>query len=109
MRVRIFINAATEDEVTKVYEKFIDLTKSNIKSEKVIKVEPYWKFEDMFIIETDILLNCDISSDRFDELLQKISDKWSFFGIPVNEALASATTKGCRYIMDKVEMVNIFY
>lgn len=109
MRIRIFINAVTEEEATEVYKRFIDLTNSAIKSEKITRVEPYWKFEDMFIIEAHVLLNCDVYSERFDEFLHKISDKWSFFGIPINEALASATTKGCRYIIDKIEMVNIFY
>lgn len=63
----------------------------------------------MFIIETDVLLNYDIDSKQFDEFLHKISDYWLFFGLPIDEALASSKAEKCNYIIDKVEMVNIFY
>lgn len=108
MLIRIFVKANTDDEAAEAYKKFIDSTKSLIKNEKVTKVEQYWKCENMFIIETNVLLNCDIGSNQFDEFLYKISDKWQFFGIPVDEALASSKAEGSN-IIDNVEMVNIFY
>lgn len=106
MLVRIFANANTENRAREVYRKFIDIAKPFIKDEKIAKVEPYWKYDDMYVIETNILLTCNIGSKQFEEFLYIISDKWQFFGIPVNEALASSNTEGCKYIVD---MVNIFY
>lgn len=109
MIIRIFVNVNTDNEATEVYRKFIGSTESFITEEKVIKIQQYWKYKNMFILETNVLLNCDIGSKQFDEFLNKISDKWQFFGIPVDEALTTSKTEGCNYTIDKVAMVNIFY
>jgi hypothetical protein len=36
-------------------------------------------------------------------------EKWIEFGNPIDEVLASETTKGCNYIKKGINMINIFY
>ncbi|WP_238907489.1 MULTISPECIES: hypothetical protein [Clostridium] len=109
MFIRIFIRSNTVDEAKEVYQNLINETKQFIKSEKIEKIEPYWKYDDTHVIEANILLNCHLDSIQFKEFLYKISDKWEFFGIPVDEALASRNVDGCKYIIDEIDMINIFY
>jgi hypothetical protein len=92
-----------------VYKKFIERISNFIEEVKSIKMEPYWKYSDMYVIETDIKLNCTPNDMQFQEFLYKVSDKWQFFGIPVNEALASIDADGCSYIINGINMINIFY
>jgi hypothetical protein len=107
--IRIFIRSYTVDEAKEVYQNLINITKQFIKSEKIEKIEPYWKYDDTHVIETNILLNCNLGSTQFEEFLFKISDKWTFLGIPVNNAIASLTTEGCKYIINGIDMIDIFY
>jgi hypothetical protein len=109
MFVKIFAFSNNKDEAKVVYRRFIETTRQYIKEEKIEKIEPYWKFEDSQIIRANIILNCDIGSKQFEEFLSKISDKWEFLGMPIEEALASVNAPGCKYIIDGIEMVNLFY
>lgn len=109
MFVRIFIVSNTVDEAKEVYQRFIDTTRQFIKTEKIEKIEPYWKYDDTHVIETNILLTCNSDSTEFKEFLYLISDKWTFLGKPVNNAIASLTTEGCKYIIKGVSMINLFY
>lgn len=108
MLIRIFANSNTEDKAIQIYKKFIQATMLFIKDEKIDKVEPYWKYDDMYVIEANIILICDMESKRFGDFLNKISDKWQFFGTPVDEVLASLNIDGCKYMIDGIEMINIF-
>jgi hypothetical protein len=109
MFARIFVTSNTKDEAKNVYERFLEISKQYIKDEKIEKIEPYWKFDDMHIIETNIFLTCNIESIEFEDFLHQISDRWSFLGEPIDEAIASLTVEGCKYIIDGIEMINIFY
>lgn len=109
MFIRIFVVSRTADEAKGVYLSFLDKTKYFLRKEEINKIEPYWKYDDMYVIETDILLNCDVGSTQFEEFLHQISDKWTFLGKPVNNAIASLTTEGCKYIVKDIDMINIFY
>ncbi|EQB89251.1 hypothetical protein J2Z44_004292 [Clostridium punense] len=109
MYVRMFIDAKTESNAKDIYEKFIDKINIFIKSEKILKVEPYWKYENMYVLDTNILINCDIGSKRFEEFLYAMADKWKFMGIPIDEAVASLNMEGCKYIIEGINMINIFY
>lgn len=106
---RIFIRSNTVDEAMEIYQKFIKIIREFVKTEKVEKIEPYWKYDDTHVVETNIILTCDLGSTEFKELLYKISDKWTFLGKPVNNAIASITTEGCDYVINGIDMINIFY
>lgn len=109
MFARIFVRSNTVDEAMETYRGIIKIIRKFVKTEKVEKIEPYWKYDDTHVIETNIILTCDLGSTEFEELLYQISDKWTFIGKPVNNTIASITTEGCNYIMDGIDMINIFY
>ena len=109
MLIRIFTDTDTENNTKKVYEDFTERISNFIKEIKSIKMESYWKYSDMYVIEIDIKLTCTPYDMQFQEFLYKISDKWHFCGIPVDEAVASINDDGCSYIINGVNMINIFY
>lgn len=109
MLIKIFINADTEVKAIKVYNEFIEKIGNFIEEEKNIKIEPYWKYDDMYVIETIIILTCTPNDMQFQEFLHKISDKWQFFGLPIDEALASINSDGCSYMINGINMINILY
>lgn len=109
MFVRIFAVSNTIDEAKDVYQRFIGTTKEFIKTEKIEKIEPYWKYDDTHVIEANIALTCDIHNTQFEEFLYRISDKWTLLGKPANNAIASLTTDGCKHLINGISMINLFY
>jgi hypothetical protein len=109
MFVRLFVDANDENEALNTYQWMIKKIENYIKSEEIKKIEPYWKIEGVFIIETQMEFIFDATNEMFMNILNCISDKWIFSGIPVDEALASVDTEGCNYIIDGLKLINIFY
>lgn len=108
MIVKIFANASNKNEAIEVYKNFINIINEYIKFEKLKKIEPYWKFKDMYIVEVSVDLHCQFGSEHFDQFLYRICDKWEHFGNPIDELLASASNVETGYILENVEMINIF-
>lgn len=81
----------------------------NIDKIEYVAIEPYWKIDGIYILEVNVDLKIAFTEERVTKFLDSISDKWTFFGDPIEEALASEATEGCSYIINGVNMVNIFF
>lgn len=107
MFMRFFLYAENDNAALDIYEDCVKHIANYIIERYGLKVEPYWKFSDMYVIEESIKVS--IKEDKYQSFLQSISDSWIPFGYPeVNELLASETGSG-KYMRDKLSMVNLFF
>ncbi len=107
MYIKLFARTKNRDEALQI---FCDATSSlanEIKEQNIIKTEPYWKIEEIYVIKADTKLYNTLTNEQLKKLWNSISDKWTFYGNPVDEALASLTTEGCNYILKGIYMINI--
>lgn len=109
MLFRLFAYSNSESEAKKVFDSIINNIENSIVYKEYKKIEPYWKIEGIYVIEVKIELDKDFNEEKKEEFLKSIADKWTMFGNPVDEVLASETTEGCNYIKKGVNMINIFY
>ncbi|GAA0741814.1 hypothetical protein [Clostridium oceanicum] len=108
MFIRSFVYADSKIEAESVFEDIVTYIKSNIKSRKYIKNEPYWKCDKMFVVEVEIGLNKYLNEVEINEFLKSISNKWLTFGNPINEIVVSDATEDCILEKNNVSMINIF-
>lgn len=108
MFIRLFANSTSEDEAISVYKNINCIIESKIKIEEIKKVEPYWKIDDIYVVEAEIEFINALGEEPLKEFLYSIADNWQFFGNPTDEALASFEDAG-DYIKHGVRMINIFY
>lgn len=109
MLFRLFAYSNNEVEAKIVFDSIISGIESSIANKEYKKIEPYWKIEGIYVVEARIELHKDFNEGKKEEFFRSISDKWTAFGNPVNEILASETTVGCNFIKKGVKMINIFY
>lgn len=107
MFMRFFLYAENDNAALDIYEDCVKHIANYIIERYGLKVEPYWKFSDMYVIEETIKVN--IEEDKYQSFLKSISDSWTHFGYPkTNELLASETGSG-KYMKNKLSMVNLFF
>lgn len=109
MFIRLFTHSTSEEESKKILNEIITNELDYIDKIEYVTIEPYWKVESIYKIEVNVNLKEIFNEERMKSFLNSISDKWIFFGKPIEEALASETTEGCNYIKDGVNMINIFF
>lgn len=107
MFIRLYVNAINEYEVQPILEVFLNKFQPILNSQRVQKIEAYWKMDNVYIVELTLMLLHDINETELNRVLVNIADKWSSFGSPTNELLASETTNGCNYILNGINMINI--
>ncbi|MFB8425050.1 hypothetical protein ACFC4S_23825 [Priestia megaterium] len=108
MFVRLYITAQNEPEAKGNLIIVLEKLKSILIKTNVEKLEPYWKFNDMYVVELSLEVKKDLTLSGLKYLLESISDRWEYYGEPINELLASKTVEGCNYILKNVEMINIY-
>ncbi|WLR42516.1 hypothetical protein LC087_17775 [Bacillus carboniphilus] len=108
MFVRLFVDANDEKSALDVFNMVIGNLNSIVISYKIEEIKPYWKIDNVLIIEFSLDLSEIITIDKLTEELKGISDKWTAFGEPVEELLASDTTEGCEFLLKGVRMINIY-
>ncbi|MHA2960490.1 hypothetical protein [Priestia megaterium] len=108
MFVRLYVTAQNETEAKENLKVVLEKIKQILVKTNVEKLEPYWKFDDIYVVELNLIVKKDLSLNELNTLLKTISDKWQCYGEPINEFLASKTTEGCNYILKGVEMINIY-
>ncbi|WP_338751109.1 hypothetical protein [Bacillus sp. FJAT-52991] len=109
MFIRLYLNAKNKDQAQHSINKFLKIFEPITESEQLLKVEPYWKIENIYVAEIDIIPQENYTSKSLNEILYEISDHWIEFGDPVNELLASATDDNCKFIIPEFNMVNIHF
>lgn len=109
MFMRLFVEADNSQTSEKMLKDVCAVLQKEVKKIEIKKNEPYWKMQGIYVLETNIDFINEISRPTLNDFFNGISDKWLFFGDPVDEALASDTNKGCTYIKKGLKMINIFY
>ena len=110
MYIRLFAISCNKDEAIHIFNNVIsEIKNNNIRSQEIVKNEPYWKIDGVYVVEVDLELASSFSNEQIEVFLYSIADKWVFFGNPINEALASDTTEGCNYLKNGIKMINIIY
>ncbi|AKP76789.1 hypothetical protein ABE036_03275 [Priestia aryabhattai] len=108
MFVRLYVTAKNKTEAEKDLKFFLEKINQILVKANVERLEPYWKFDDVYVVELNLIVKKDLSLNELTQLLETISDKWQYYGDPINEFLASKTAEGCNYILKGVEMINIY-
>lgn len=106
MFIRLFATTNNQKEAKKIFRDIISCEPLEISKSEIIKNEPYWKIENIFVVEAKIGFLTQLDTASFKIFLDNISDNWLFWGKPIEEALASA--EKCNYIKDGINMINIF-
>ncbi|MBO8157905.1 MAG: hypothetical protein H0Z32_15890 [Bacillaceae bacterium] len=109
MFIRLFVNTDNTEEANIVLEKVMSVLKGKIKDKEIVKIIPYWKIKNVYVAEVNVDLYEGISYDEIFKDLQRIANKWTTFGNPVNELLTSVDMDNCFIKIDKIRMVNIHF
>ncbi|GIO86793.1 hypothetical protein J25TS5_37250 [Paenibacillus faecis] len=107
MFIRLFVNTNNIEEANVTLEKVTSVLKEKIKGKEIVKIIPYWKIEDVYVVEVNLDFYEGISDDDIYKKLQGITNKWTTFGNPVNELMASVDMDDCIINIDKIRMINI--
>ncbi|MDE7422209.1 MAG: hypothetical protein K2N51_00695 [Lachnospiraceae bacterium] len=108
MFLRFFVYAVNDNDAMEIIDDCLNSIKTCIfkKSEFILK--PYWKIPDMYVVEVSLKLK--IEKVKFVNFLESISDHWLQFGSSVTDELLASETDGiCKYMKNKISMVNIFF
>lgn len=108
MLIRSYLYTQDKNESFSIIENAISVFKGNFTNYTILKNEPYWKDPNLFVVEVKLSTYTSFSIEDIEEGLRSIADKWLYFGNPVDEALASDTMEGCRFLITGVKMINIF-
>ena len=109
MFIRIFTYFKDEYEIKIMIDEIINKQIEIINKVEYITIEPYWKLEGIYKVEAEVDLKLEFTEEIREKFLYSISDKWTYFGNSMEEALASETTEGCNYIKDGINMINIIF
>lgn len=109
MFIRLYENAKSEREARLVLEKVLKIFEPVLKNKEIKKVEPYWKIDGVYVVEMTMLISEDKTEVEINGILESIADKWTRFGSPTTELLASDTTENCNFILEGLKMINIHF
>lgn len=101
MFIRLFVNTNNIEEANVALEKVTSVLKEKIKGKEIVKIIPYWKIEDVYIVEVNLEIYEGISDGDIYKDLQGIINKWITFGNPINELLTSVDMDDCIINIDK--------
>ena len=109
MFIRLYVNAKSEPEALIVLEKILKIFEPILKDKEIQKVEPYWKIEEVYIVEVTMtmLISEGKTELKKNRILESIAKKWTQIGSPATELLASDTTENCNFILEGLKMINI--
>ncbi len=109
MFIRLYVNAKSEPKARLVLEKVIKIFQPVLKNKEIQKVEPYWKIDGVYVVEITMVISECKTNVEINRILESIADKWTRFGSPTTELLASDTTENCNFILDGLKMINIHF
>lgn len=108
MFIRVYVFANDTEKTMHVYKEIIEPLQICIENYNIIKLEKYWKIEDMYVVESKIELNDKFNDNVWKSFLRNISDQWKFYGEPIYEALSSIKDEECKYMLEGVNLINVF-
>ena len=107
MFIRLYLYAQNDNDAKDIYDDCVSQIADYIVEKDGLKVEQYWKFSDMYVVEESIKFNIDV--DEFQTFLKSISDSWLQFGYPETDELLASETDSGKYMKNKISMVNLFF
>ena len=106
MLLRLFIKTIDyNDARASINSVLSNIGKGNIKKQ-TIKVEPYWKSDEIIVGEINLELFDSLGDEERDKFMKQVAVKWLFFD--EGEVLSSNTMEGNK-LNYNLEMVNIFF
>ncbi|MGD6817692.1 hypothetical protein ACQCVE_11565 [Metabacillus sp. 113a] len=107
MFIRLYLNAKSKLEAQSVLQRVLFKFKPILENIEFHKIEPYWKIENVYVVEITISVLKHSSDKEFRGILNSIADKWIEIGDPLTELIASDTTEECNFIIDGLKMITI--
>ncbi len=105
MYIRYFVNTNNKDVAINLVEESLIEIQEMIVYRQIKKTEPYWKIENMYIVE----IENEIQKEAITHFLNLYSDNWIECGIPTDELIASKNNKDCAFMKKGFEMITVFF
>ncbi len=109
MFIRIFIINNNFNGAEKVLLDVINLLPIKIKKHSVDKLEQYWKFEEMIVLESNIKLDRKLTEDEKKEFALRIGNNAEFYGDPIEEFLISLSADDIEIYNKYIYMIDIYF
>lgn len=102
LTANFFVEAKSEEDAIEYISNCIQL----YTEEYVLKsIEEYWKIRGTYVVRFTIK----VEKDNLPLFLDSLSDVWEEYGCPkTDELLASRNNINCKYIKEKISLINIF-
>lgn len=107
MFIRLFIHTTSQDEANNTVNDVLREIKPLIIKVDSIKIEPYWKFDNVMVAELRLSNKENLVLDEIKTFLYFISNVWDFLKSG-DEALSSYTMEGC-ILKYNLEMIHVLY
>lgn len=104
MFIRFFVEAQDKGDALQIIHDNLPYKEKMISEVIVKNVEPYWKVQDIYVVESELIIQQEVLGD----FLDFFSDAWIEFGEPVEELLASRDNVECRFMREKFVLINVF-
>lgn len=104
MFIRYFIESDSQNDAINLINSDYKNLDCYICKKEIKNVLPYWKIDNVYIIEVII----DLKADTLKSFMDYYSHKWLECGYPVDEFLTSRNIPECTFIRTGYEMINIF-
>ena len=104
MFIRYFVASDSQNDAVSLINNDYKKIDYYISKKEIKKVLPYWKIDNVYIVEVII----DLQTDMLKSFMDYYSDKWLEYGCPVDEYVASKNIQECTFIRTGYEMINIF-
>lgn len=108
MFIRLFIKTIENDIAKETVKNVLSHIPSELISKVDIKIEPYWKFDDVLVAELEINLFKELDKSMKGEFLYAIANYWMFLGYENSEALSSHTMENC-ILKYSLEMIDVHF
>ena len=104
MFIRYFIESDSQNGAINLINRDFQNLDCYIRKKEIKNILPYWKIDNVYIIEVII----DLRADTLKCFMDYYSDKWLECGYPVDEFLTSKNIPECTFIRNGYGMINIF-
>ncbi|MBK1810236.1 hypothetical protein JHL18_06245 [Clostridium sp. YIM B02505] len=108
MFIRLFIKTIDNIIATETVKNVLSHIPSEFISKVDVKIEPYWKFDDVLVAELKIELSRELNDEVINDFLYSISNNWMFLGYENSEALSSHTMENC-ILKYSLEMIDVHF
>ncbi len=109
MYLRLFIETENFEFAKNILSTVLNPIDKKVKKLDIVKLEQYWKMEELILLEAEIELHCDLSEHDRGLLIYNIADRVEFRGEPIDEILVSRTMLECNIYIKELYMIIIYF